>query len=164
MELKENLKLKGKITIIEKTKDGRISFFHTQENLIVENQSERLGISAVVRAFIDDAFSIKISQVELGTGQTAPTKADVGLDSPLNPKVIINRTAIDQITPTGATVSFYSPGQGTVKLGDYWEVGVFVIGEQGDEPKLFSRIVLDRKYEKSENTDTTVLYQIILNT
>ena len=99
----------------------------------------------------DDTYPLELTFAAIGTGTTAPTDADTGLQTPVLsnvPRATIEFTAVDQIS----TEWFMTNDE--LANGTYNEFGLFT-GTQ-----IFCRSIISPAHTKASNEDTLVEYII----
>ncbi len=154
LDLKEGMKLKGSY-IIRKFKAGTKELISEQrvENLIMVGAG--YGANLILRALIDDATytpaNLPIDSAAIGSGSTAPTTADTGLQTSVLSGILVASTEI--LSNSAVSVSFFIP-DASLANGTYREFGIFCNG------RLFARSLITPVFVKTSNQDTTVDYTI----
>jgi hypothetical protein len=127
-----------------------------QKNLVVD--SANCGIDLLIQWLVSGlntsiAFPIGPQWGEIGTGTTAPTLADVALQTPTlrEPLSYAVDTSFNE-----AQLQFFFP-DASLANGTYYEFGTFVsVSSVIGAGQLFNRALFASPYVKSAGNDTTV--------
>ena len=112
--IKDNLKLKGDLTIVLKDKDGRVKERRKETNRVVD-----VGLGFICSRMINAGTPV-MSNMAIGSGTDTPSAGQTDLTSALS-----SRVALDSITQVSNTVTYvasFSTGEGT---GAVTEAGIF---------------------------------------
>jgi len=112
--MKDMTKIKGKLAIVLKDKDGNIKDERNVNNLVVDT-----GL-AYIASRMKDATANPMTHMAVGSGTTAPSANDTDLQS-----ILGSREVLDSTDVTGASVAFscgFEAGEGT---GAITEAGLF---------------------------------------
>lgn len=139
---------KGTVRIIA-SKNGVETHRVEVQNLIMANSVG--GFRAIIDAMVGERASIELDECRLGTGDTAPTEDDTGLETEVVDDILLGDTPV--VEPKSVTFQFFAPSA-EVPDGTYTEVGFFM---QGD---MWSRVLAIPEYEKGSGEDTTIEYVI----
>lgn len=156
MEIKNNLQLKGKykITTYKTGTDEVVYQSDWISNLIVLNSGH--GANIVLKCMLgDDDYDLEITEMALGTDNTAPSNNDTDLKSQKGDYVqVVTReeTGINEILLS----FFFSDAQ--LPNDTYKEVGLYCAGR-----KLFARSIISSAYTKSTGQDTKIDYVITIS-
>lgn len=107
-------KIKGKLAIVLKDKDGNIKYERKVNNLVVDT-----GL-AYIASRMKDATANPMTHMAVGSGTTAPSASNTDLQS-----ILGSREVLDSTDVTGSSVSFscgFEAGEGT---GAITEAGLF---------------------------------------
>lgn len=124
MNTLESLKVKGRLNIVLRDKDGNVKDEREIDNLVVSS-----GLAYIISRMVGTSKSV-MSHMGLGSGTTAAAAAQTDLVSLLG-----SREALDSTTIAGANnnqvvyVSSFEPGDAT---GAVTEAGIFNASTAGD--------------------------------
>lgn len=138
------------VLVIKKYKDGKLIWqSKPHPNLVVS--SSGYGRNLVLRRLAGDTtYGIAIDSAAIGSGSTAPTDADTGLQTSVLGSITISNTSVSNDV---ATISVFI-SDGSLANGTYREFGFFIGG------RLFSRILISPAYTKASGEDTTFVYTL----
>lgn len=150
MELKEDLKITGKLTI-RKYKGGKLIHTQHETNKVVSSSGH--GRNLLIRQLAGDiTYGIEIDSGKIGTDATAPVDGNTDLGTVVLDGITVEKATFSNDT---ATWSFFIIDSALAN-GTYNEFGMF-IGSQ-----MFSRAIFSSPYSKSTGESTRVDYQIVL--
>jgi len=118
--LNETLKLKGRVNLVLKDKDGNVKETRDIDNLVV---TTGLGYIA---SRMKDATATAMSHMALGSGTTSAAAGDTDVES-----ILGSREALDSTTVSGNAVTYiasFEAGDGT---GAVTEAGLFNAASSG---------------------------------
>jgi len=118
--LSETLKLKGRVNLVLKDKDGNVKETRDIDNLVV---TTGLGYIA---SRMKDATATAMSHMALGSGTTSAAAGDTDVES-----ILGSREALDSTTVSGNAVTYiasFEAGDGT---GAVTEAGLFNAASSG---------------------------------
>lgn len=110
----ENLKLKGRVGIVVKDKDGKVKETREENNLVVDT-----GLDYIASR-MKDATATAMSHMGLGTGTTAAAAGDTDLET-----LAGSREALDSTTVTDNTINYVCNFEAGDVTGAITECGVF---------------------------------------
>ena len=110
----ENMKAKGRLSIVFKDADGNIKDTREVDNLVVDT-----GLDYIASR-MKDAPATAMSHMALGSGTTAAAAGDTDLES-----VLGSREALDSTTVTDNTVQYVSSFEAGDGTGAVTEAGIF---------------------------------------
>ena len=110
----ENLKLKGRVGIVVKDKDGKVKETREENNLVVDT-----GLDYIASR-MKDATATAMSHMGLGTGTTAAAAGDTDLQT-----LVGSREALDSTTVTDNTINYVCNFEANDVTGAITECGVF---------------------------------------
>jgi len=110
----ENMKAKGRLSIVLKDVDGNIKDTREVDNLVVDT-----GLDYIASR-MKDATATAMSHMALGSGTTAAAAGDTDLES-----VLGSREALDSTTVTDNTVQYVSSFEAGDATGAVTEAGIF---------------------------------------
>lgn len=115
---------------------------------------ENRGLDLLLDRFVGNtANDVIITSLEIGTGDEAPTEGDTELEAVAIAGI---PRATQEIDGKKALIQFFVPDQ-DLPQDEYREVGV----RMGSN--LFSRALIIPTYTKSEEEDTTFVYELTLD-
>lgn len=121
------------------------------KNLIVS--SSGYGLNVIARQLSGDAsIPLEISELQIGTGNTAPVSGNTGLQTPVATGIL---RASQLVTNSQVSISFFVADL-ELPNGTYKELGIFC-GSSGDR-RLFARSIISPDYTKGSSEDTTIEY------
>jgi hypothetical protein len=147
----ESLKVKGRLSIVLRDKDGNVKDERDVDNLVVN-----AGLAYIISRMVGTAKTV-MSHMALGSGTTAAAAAQTDLVS-----VLGSREALDSTTIAGANnnqvvyVSSFEPGDAT---GAVTEAGIFNASTAGD---MLCRTVFP-VVNKAADDSLTVTWTITLS-
>lgn len=170
MEIQEKRKILGKYRFIEyeadnsipkeermrrifcgEVKPKKVSDWH--KNLVVS--SDGYGLNVICRMLSGDlSIPLEISELQIGTGDTAPASGDTGLETPVATGIL----RANQLVDNSDVTLFFFIADLDLPNGTYNELGLFC-GNEGDR-RLFSRSLISPEYTKNSATDSTIEYLI----
>ena len=112
--LNDSLKLKGRVGIVLKDKDGNVKETRDIDNLVVD-----AGLDYIASR-MKDATATAMTHMALGSGSTAAAAADTDLGS-----ILGSRETLDSTTVTDNTVVFVSSFEAGDATGAVTEAGIF---------------------------------------
>ena len=137
--IKENLKLKGDVTLTLTDKNGKLKDKKEIKNLVVN-----AGLSFITSRMLGTSKAV-MSHMALGSGSTAANASDTSLGSQVG-----NREALDSASETSTGVitfaSTFEPGDAT---GALTEAGIFNASSGGD---MLCRTVFNTVTKASTDT------------
>ena len=110
----ENLKLKGRVGIVVKDKDGKVKETREENNLVVDT-----GLDYIASR-MKDATATAMSHMGLGTGTTAAAAGDTDLGT-----LVGSREALDSTTVTDNTINYVCNFEANDVTGAITECGIF---------------------------------------
>ena len=116
----ENLKLKGRVGIVVKDKDGKVKETREENNLVVHT-----GLDYIASR-MKDATATVMSHMGLGTGTTAAVAEDTDLET-----LAGSREALDSTTVTDNTINFVCNFEANDVTGAITEAGIFNAASAG---------------------------------
>lgn len=129
----------------------RVSPWH--KNLVVS--SDGYGLNVICRQLVGDtSIPIEVSELQFGTGTTAPVAGNTGLETMTVEDVA---RATQSISNGQVTMTFFAADLDMAN-GTYTELGIFC-GTAGSR-RLFARSLISPSYTKGSAEDTTVDYVI----
>jgi hypothetical protein len=146
--------IKGYFCIIKTDKDGNeISRTKIQPNMVVDNTNNGFDL-IMQRLYGDNTYSLNITYLEIGDGDTAPTLADTTLENS------VARTAVATKQRIGTTIVFrFFFADGDLANGTYNEVSLWVDGSATIETgAMFTRALFGAPYTKATGENTTIEY------
>jgi hypothetical protein len=114
MDLNENLKMKGELSIVVTGEDGAV-----KQELVVPNLVVTVGKKYIAARMSNTAIDV-MSHMAIGAGTTAPDVTDTAMESSLFREVLTSITAVDSVVVTA--VASFAAGDGT---GAVTEAGIF---------------------------------------
>lgn len=121
MKTLENLKFKGRLSIVLKDKDGNVKDSRDVNNLVVNS-----GL-AFIASRMTGVDKDVMSHMALGSGSTAPTPTDSDLGS-----VLGSREALDSVNATANQVTYTASFEAGDATGAVTEAGIFNAVTGGD--------------------------------
>ena len=118
--LKDALKLKGRVGIVLKDKDGNIKETRDIDNLVVD-----AGLDYIASR-MKDATATAMSHMALGSSSTAAAANDTDLGS-----ILGSREALDSTTVTDNTVQYIASFEAGDATGAVVEAGIFNASSAG---------------------------------
>ena len=112
--LNDQLKLKGRVGIVLKDKDGNVKETRDIDNLVVD-----AGLDYIASR-MKDATATAMTHMALGSGSTAAAAADTDLGS-----ILGSRELLDSTTVTDNTVVYVSSFEAGDATGAVTEAGIF---------------------------------------
>jgi len=116
----ENLKLKGRVGIVVKDKDGKVKETREENNLVVDT-----GLDYIASR-MKDATATAMSHMGLGTGTTAAAAGDTDLET-----LAGSREALDSTTVTDNTINYVCNFEANDVTGAITEAGIFNASSSG---------------------------------
>lgn len=118
----ENLKLKGRVGIVVKDKDGKVKETREENNLVVDT-----GLDYIASR-MKDATATVMSHMGLGTGTTAAAAGDTDLET-----LVGSREALDSGSPTVSTntINYVCSFEAGDVTGAITEAGIFNAASAG---------------------------------
>jgi len=147
-----NIGVSGRYKITKSINGKVISQTDWIKNLVVS--SDTFGLNLITRALTgNNTYPLEITQLKIGVGTNAPTSLDNDLQTPEVAGILkSNQSFANNV----AELEFFISSE-DLPNDDYTELGIFA----GDQ--LFARSLIDPVYTKSDNEDTSILYQITFN-
>lgn len=118
--LNDSLKLKGRVGIVLKDKDGNVKETRDIDNLVVD-----AGLDYIASR-MKDATATAMTHMALGSGSTAAAAADTDLGS-----ILGSRETLDSTTVTDNTVVYVSSFEAGDATGAVTEAGIFNASSSG---------------------------------
>jgi len=118
--LKDALKLKGRVGIVLKDKDGNVKETRDIDNLVVD-----AGLDYIASR-MKDATATAMSHMALGSSSTAAAAGDTDLGS-----ILGSREALDSTTVTDNTVQYIASFEAGDATGAVVEAGIFNAASAG---------------------------------
>ena len=112
--LKDSLKLRGRVGIVLKDKDGNVKETRDIDNLVVDT-----GL-AYIASRMKDATATAMTHMALGSGSTAAAAGDTDLGS-----ILGSREALDSTTVTANAIAYVSSFEAGDATGAVTEAGLF---------------------------------------
>lgn len=112
--LNDSLKLKGRVGIVLKDKDGNVKETREIDNLVVD-----AGLDYIASR-MKDATATAMTHMALGSGSTAAAAGDTDLGS-----ILGSRETLDSTTVTDNTVVYVSSFEAGDATGAVTEAGIF---------------------------------------
>lgn len=112
--LNDSLKLKGRVGIVLKDKDGNVKETRDIDNLVVDT-----GLDYIASR-MKDATATAMTHMALGSGSTAAAAGDTDLGS-----ILGSRELLDSTTVTDNTVVYVSSFEAGDATGAVTEAGIF---------------------------------------
>lgn len=112
--LKDGLKLKGRVGIVLKDKDGNVKETREIDNLVVD-----AGLDFIASR-MEGTSSDVMSHMALGSGTTAASASDTDLES-----ILGSREALDSTTVTDNAVAYVASFEAGDATGAVTEAGIF---------------------------------------
>lgn len=112
--LKDALKLKGRVGIVLKDKDGNVKETRDIDNLVVTT-----GLNYIASR-MKDATATAMTHMALGSGTTAAAAGDTDLES-----ILGSREALDSTTVTNNAVAYVCTFEAGDATGAVTEAGIF---------------------------------------
>jgi len=112
--LNDSLKLKGRVGIVLKDKDGNVKETRDIDNLVVD-----AGLDFIASRMEGTADAV-MSHMALGSGTTAAAAGDTDLES-----ILGSREALDSITVTDNAVAYVASFEAGDATGAVTEAGIF---------------------------------------
>jgi hypothetical protein len=144
----DNMKAKGRLSIVLKDADGNIKDQREVDNLVV---TAGLGYIA---SRMKDATATAMSHMALGSGTTAAAAGDTDLES-----VLGSREALDSTTVTDNTVQYISSFEAGDGTGAVTEAGIFNASTAGT---MLCRTVFD-VVNKGANDTLSITWTISIS-
>lgn len=116
----ENLKLKGRVGIVVKDKDGKVKETREENNLVVDT-----GLDYIASR-MKDATATAMSHMGLGTGTTAAAAGNTDLET-----LVGSREALDSTTVTDNTINYVCNFEANDVTGAITEAGIFNAASSG---------------------------------
>ncbi len=118
--LNDKLKLKGRVGIVVKDKDGNIKEKREEKNLVVNT-----GLNYITSR-MKDATSGVMSHMALGTGTTAAAAGDTDVET-----IAGSREALDSTTVSTNTINYVCNFEANDVTGAITEAGIFNASSSG---------------------------------
>lgn len=112
--LNDQLKLKGRVGIVLKDKDGNVKETRNIDNLVVDT-----GLDYIASR-MKDATATAMTHMALGSGTTAAAAGDTDLGS-----ILGSRELLDSTTVTDNTIQYVSSFEAGDATGAVTEAGIF---------------------------------------
>ena len=112
--LNDSLKLKGRVGIVLKDKDGNVKETRNIDNLVVDT-----GLDYIASR-MKDATATAMTHMALGSGSTAAAAGDTDLGS-----ILGSRELLDSTTVTDNTIQYVSSFEAGEATGAVTEAGIF---------------------------------------
>ena len=112
--LNDSLKLKGRVGIVLKDKDGNVKETRDIDNLVVD-----AGLDFIASR-MEGTTDAVMSHMSLGSGTTAAAAGDTDLES-----ILGSREALDSITVTDNAVAYVASFEAGDATGAVTEAGIF---------------------------------------
>ena len=112
--LKDSLKLKGRVGIVLKDKDGKVKETREIDNLVVD-----AGLDFIASR-MKDATATAMTHMALGSGSTAAAAGNTDLGS-----ILGSREALDSTTVTANAIAYVSSFEAGDATGAVTEAGLF---------------------------------------
>lgn len=119
--LNDALKLKGRVALVLKDKDGKVKESREIDNLVVD-----AGLDYIASRMEGTSSSV-MSHMALGSGTTAAAAGDTDLES-----ILGSREALDSTTVADNTVTYVSSFEAGDATGAVTEAGIFNASTSGD--------------------------------
>lgn len=119
--LNDGLKLKGRVGLVLKDKDGNVKESREIDNLVVS-----AGLTYIASRMVGTAKNV-MSHMGLGSGATAASAGDTDLGSLLGA-----REALDSSTPSSNTIVYVASFEASEATGAITEAGLFNASTAGD--------------------------------
>lgn len=119
--LNDGLKLKGRVGLVLKDKDGNVKESREIDNLVVS-----AGLTYIASRMVGTAKNV-MSHMGLGSGSTAASAGDTDLGSLLG-----SREALDSSTASSNTITYVSSFEAGDATGAITEAGIFNASTAGD--------------------------------
>lgn len=119
--LNDGLKLKGRVGLVLKDKDGNVKESREIDNLVVN-----AGLTYIASRMVGTAKDV-MSHMGLGSGSTAASASDTDLGSLLGA-----REALDSSTASTNTITYVSSFEAGDATGAITEAGIFNASTAGD--------------------------------
>lgn len=119
--LNDALKLKGRVALVLKDKDGKVKESREIDNLVVD-----AGLDYIASRMEGTSSSV-MSHMALGSGTTAAAAGDTDLES-----ILGSREALDSTTVADNTVTYLSSFEAGDATGAVTEAGIFNASTSGD--------------------------------
>jgi len=122
--LNDTLKLRGRVGIVVKDKDGNVKEKREEKNLVVND-----GLNFIARRMHGTSAGV-MSHMALGTGTTAAAAGQTALVSQTG-----SREAFDggsPATPTGSSINYVASFEANDVTGAITEAGIFNASSGGD--------------------------------
>lgn len=145
--INEGLKLKGKVGIVLKDKDGKVKDTREINNLIVN-----AGLAFITSRMTDATDSV-MSHMALGSGTTAASASDTDLGS-----ILGSREALDSTTDSANTITYVASFEAGDATGAVTEAGIFNASTGGT---MLCRTVFSVVNKQADDT-MTVTWTITL--
>lgn len=143
----ENMKAKGRLSIVLKDANGNIKDTREVDNLVVDS-----GLDYIASR-MKDATETAMSHMALGSGTTAAAAGDTDLES-----VLGSREALDSTTVTDNTIQYVASFEAGDATGAVTEAGIFNASTAGT---MLCRTVFS-VVNKSQNDTLSVTWTISL--
>jgi len=143
----ENMKAKGRLSIVLKDKDGNIKDTREVDNLVVNT-----GLDYIASR-MKDATATAMTHMGLGSGSTAAAAGDTDLGSLLG-----SREALDSTTVTNNVITYVASFEAGDATGAVTEAGIFNASTAGT---MLCRTVFS-VVNKQANDSMTVTWAITL--
>ena len=143
----ENMKAKGRLSIVLKDKDGNIKDTREVDNLVVNT-----GLDYIASR-MKDATATAMTHMGLGSGSTAAAAGDTDLGSLLG-----SREALDSTTVTSNAIEYVASFEAGDATGAVTEAGIFNAASGGT---MLCRTVFS-VVNKQANDSMTVTWAITL--
>ena len=155
---KNGLDIEGSY-VIKKYRAGTKELLWESERIHnkIVNGGAGFGKNLVARALLGSTwvtvFPLEIDNASIGTGTTAPTYADVDLETPVVENILV--ALGEQVDTSEIIISFFIP-DADLANGTYTEFALFC-GAQ-----MLARSLISPSYEKGSSEDTSIEYNITI--
>lgn len=146
--LNDALKLKGRVALVLKDKDGKVKESREIDNLVVD-----AGLDYIASRMEGTSSSV-MSHMALGSGTTAAAAGDTDLES-----ILGSREALDSTTVADNTVTYVSSFEAGDATGAVTEAGIFNASTSGD---MLCRTVFAVVNKQADDT-LSVTWQISIS-
>jgi hypothetical protein len=144
----ENMKAKGRLSIVLKDEDGNVKDTREVDNLVVNT-----GL-AYIASRMKDATATAMTHMGLGSGSTAAAAGDTDLGSLLG-----SREALDSTTVTSNAIEYVASFEAGDATGAVTEAGIFNASTAGT---MLCRTVFD-VVNKQADDSMTVTWAITIS-
>lgn len=138
--LKDALKLKGRVALVLKDKDGKVKETREIDNLVVDT-----GLDYIASR-MKDATATAMTHMGLGSGTTSAAAGNTDLES-----ILGSREALDSTTVTDNTVQYVASFEAGDATGAVTEAGIFNASSAGT---MLCRTVFSVVNKQADDTMT----------